>query len=469
VARRGHDFGNREFKINAVGDDERNRLLRIFDVTTDLASRSPLTSTRINSKGVETTEPYFKNIGRLRAEVFAEPTDLYVNKLLQLSEMLKGGMYTPQQARKTLQNIGYESKKQMDRYRYGTGLEIHHGGALAAAVKGFGHLPIEIQGQHLARYAEKAKVGSTPMTQDFSAYINGPEHDAAHFAPVTGVANKGDVVRNLGRTQDLYGDELIDHMLAVSGIPSLQLAQHADEFSQDTRLRYLHELEKLGVQAKVEELGSPIARREDKISASQRIFNDTKKLIGIEGMNRLTAKINREAYPDGLNSIIKGAEKVNFSTPAAVGKRLGAEERAVVEKMRSDALVANTEGIQLHPGSREEMDEAIQLRKLIDFFGVKEDNNELSPKVFTFPTSRMVKDETKSISDKSIMESPSRMAGTNPEAARALEIASGKRTDSPGESKERALVISNVKGNVSIGEDVLRSNGNGKHKNGNGH
>ncbi len=87
------------------------------------------------------------------------------------------------------------------------------------------------------------------------------------------------------------------------------------------------------------------------------------------------------------------------------------------------------------------------------------------------PTSRMVEDETKSISDKSIMESPSRMAGTKPEAERALEIASGKRTESPGDSKERALVINSGGGDVTIGEGVLRSNGNGngKHKNGNGH
>jgi hypothetical protein len=368
----GHDFGNREFKINAVGDDKRNRLLRIFDVTTDLASRSPLTSTRINSKGVETTEPYFKNMGRIRAEVFSEPTDLFVDKLSQLGEMLKSGRYTPDDVRLTLQNLGYESSKQMNRYRYGTGLEIHHKGPVGATYKGFNHLPIQIQGQHLARYAERANIGSTPMTQDFSAYIDGPEHNASHFVPVTGVANKGDVVRNLGRTQDLYGDELIDHMLAVSGNPNLQLAQHADEFSQDTRLRYLHELKKLGVQAKAEELGSPIARPGDKLSASQRIFNDTKKLIGTERMKRLTAKVNREAYPNGLKSIIPGAEKVTFTSPAAVGKRLGAEERATVEKMRGDALVANTEGIQLHPGSREEMDAAINLRALIDFFGVKE-------------------------------------------------------------------------------------------------
>lgn len=96
-------------------------------------------------------------------------------------------------------------------------------------------------------------------------------------------------------------------------------------------------------------------------------------------------------------------------------------------------------------------------------------NNELLSKVFTYPTSRMVEDETKSISDKSIMESPSRMAGTNPEVTRALEIASGKRTDSPGDSKERAFVINSGGGDVTIGEGVLWSNGNGKHKNGNGH
>ena len=72
-------------------------------------------------------------------------------------------------------------------------------------------------------------------------------------------------------------------------------------------------------------------------------------------------------------------------------------------------------------------------------------------------------------SKESIMNTPLRMAGTSPEAARALELASGKRTDSPGDSKERALYINSGGGNVSIGHDVLRSNGNGKHKNGNGH
>jgi len=49
------------------------------------------------------------------------------------------------------------------------------------------------------------------------------------------------------------------------------------------------------------------------------------------------------------------------------------------------------------------------------------------------------------------------------------KIASGTRLDSPGDSKERALYIDSGGGDVSIGEGVLRSNGNGKHKNGNGH
>ena len=96
-------------------------------------------------------------------------------------------------------------------------------------------------------------------------------------------------------------------------------------------------------------------------------------------------------------------------------------------------------------------------------------NQTVMPKLEDF--GRLNTSTRKSTSDKSIMESPSRMAGTNPEAARALEIASGKRTDSPGDSKERALVINSGGGDVTIGEGVLRSNGNGngKHKNGNGH
>ena len=71
-------------------------------------------------------------------------------------------------------------------------------------------------------------------------------------------------------------------------------------------------------------------------------------------------------------------------------------------------------------------------------------------------------------SDKSIMKSPLRMAGTRPEMVR---LASGKRYESPGESKERGLYVDSGGGDVTIGEGALRSNGNGngKRKNGNGH
>lgn len=94
-------------------------------------------------------------------------------------------------------------------------------------------------------------------------------------------------------------------------------------------------------------------------------------------------------------------------------------------------------------------------------------NQSVMPRLEDFGT--VDKGERKLTSKKSIMKSPLRMAGTSPEAARALELASGKRTDSPGDSKERALYIDSGGGDVSIGEGVLKSNGNGKHKNGNGH
>jgi len=94
-------------------------------------------------------------------------------------------------------------------------------------------------------------------------------------------------------------------------------------------------------------------------------------------------------------------------------------------------------------------------------------NQSVMPRLEDFST--VDKGERKLTSKKSIMKSPLQMAGSRPEAARALELASGTRTDSPGDSKERALYINSGGGDVSIGEGVLRSNGNGKHKNGNRH
>lgn len=59
------------------------------------------------------------------------------------------------------------------------------------------------------------------------------------------------------------------------------------------------------------------------------------------------------------------------------------------------------------------------------------------------------------------MRIPVRKAGEHPAM---LEIASGSRKESPGDSKERALYIDSGGGDVTIGQDVLRSNGNGKGK-----
>ena len=170
----------------------------------------------------------------------------------------------------------------------------------------------------------------------------------------------------------MIGDELIDHFMAVSATPNRQMAEHVDEFAKDTRERYAYELKKLGVKAKAAELGSPIVRPGDKVSASQRIYADTEKKIGTAGMTALTKKVNDAAYRNGLQTIIPQASPVTFSTPSAVGKRLGPDERLAVEGMRRRANAANTEGIRLHPGSREDLDAAINLRKLIDVFGVKE-------------------------------------------------------------------------------------------------
>ena len=371
---RSHNFGKKQFKINAIGDEVRNRQMRLFDVVTDLAGKSPLTQTRISKKtGLEKTEPYFgSSIGRLRDEVFAEPTDLFSGKLSTLEKLVEAGIYTPWELRAALQNFGGASSAEMKKYRYGAGLNIHHEGPVAASTRAFNHLPIEIQGRHVAALADRASTGSTHLTQDFRAYIAGPEHNAAHFVPVTGKAFKGDVNRNLGNTEEMIGDELIDHFMAVSGTPNRQLAEHVDEFAKDTRERYAYYLNELGIKAKAAELGSPIVRPGDRVSASQRIYNDTKDKIGTAEMLALTAKVNSEAYRNGLQTIIPQASPVTFSSPAEVGKRLGPDERLAVEGMRRRANNANTEGIRLHPGSREDLDAAINLRKLIDVFGVKE-------------------------------------------------------------------------------------------------
>ena len=81
---------------------------------------------------------------------------------------------------------------------------------------------------------------------------------------------------------------------------------------------------------------------------------------------------------------------------------------------------------------------------------------------------KMDGDERQLTSPELNMKVPVRKAGEHPAI---LELASGSRKESPGDSKERALYIDSGGGDVSIGQDVLRSNGNGngKHKRGNVH
>lgn len=147
-------------------------------------------------------------------------------------------------------------------------------------------------------------------------------------------------------------------------------------------------------------------------------------------------------------------------------------------KMQQLAYLAHNEGIKIKGVKKANDIESNLLNMLFaanpefrrkqKFPEAKEANDELFSKVFTYPTSRMVEDERKLTPKKSIMNYPLRMAGTSPEAVKAIELASGKRTDSPGDSKERALYINSGGGDVSIGEGVLRSNGNGKDKHKNG-
>ena len=77
------------------------------------------------------------------------------------------------------------------------------------------------------------------------------------------------------------------------------------------------------------------------------------------------------------------------------------------------------------------------------------------------PNDTIGMDERELTSPQSNMRVPVRKAAENPAVRK---IASGYREESPGDSKERALVINSGGGNVTIGKDVLRSNGNGNGK-----
>ena len=358
-----------EFRIN-VEDAARNRALQTFDVVSYLAGNSPLVNERVSaSTGKLKQEPVFLNMGRHRDTVFAEPTDLYQKQLLDLDDLVKSDNITIDNLKKALGAFGSRTTSQLDNYRYGAGLDVHHDTSVASVRRALNHLPIPIQGQHLRMMAERGNVGNTHLTQELHAYLP-PEHNAAHFAPVTGVAFKGDAMRNLGDVEKLEGPELVDHFFRVSGDMQTRLADHADEFARESRKVYARELKnRTGLEVKPEQLGSSAILPGTRVSVSKAINNETKKRLGAKGMRELSRDVSNELYPKGMNSLIPNAEPVAFSTPAQIEKSSGKAARAEIEGIRERAVRSNTEGLTLHPGSVDELSNAVKLRQLIDLFG----------------------------------------------------------------------------------------------------
>ena len=359
------------FKIN-VEDEDRNRQLKIFDAVSFLAGKSPLVNTRQSARtGDIKQEPVFMNMGRHRDTVFAEPTNLFAGQLAGLEELVSSDKITVDNLKKTLGAFGSRVSSQLDNYRYAAGLDIHHDNSVAAHRRALNHLPIPIQGQHLGLMAQRGNVGNTHLTQELHAYLPA-EHNAAHFALISGVPFKGDGMRNLGDVENMIGPELVDHFYRVSGDMQSKLADNADDFAREARKVYAGRLkEATGLDVKPELLGSAAILPGKRISASKEIRNETERRIGKKGMRDLTNQVSREVYPDGVNSIIPNAKKVTFTSPAQVEKRLGKEQRSEVERLRAEAVQSNTEGLMLHPGSMDDLPGAVKLRQIIDLLGVK--------------------------------------------------------------------------------------------------
>lgn len=356
------------FVIN-VNDEDRNRQLRIFDAVSYLAGNSPLVRTRTSkSTGATKEEPVFLNMGRHRDTVFAEPTNLFESQLTDLETLVTSDNITVDKLKSALGAFGSRTTSQLDNYRYGSGLDIHHDTSVASVRRALNHLPIPVQGQHLGMMAERGNVGNTHLTQELHAYLP-PEHNAAHYAVVSGVPFKGDAMRNLGNVENMVGDELVDHFFRVSGDMQTKLADNADDYAREARKVYAHKLkERTGLDVRPEQLGSSAILPGQRISLSKQIRNETEKRVGKKGARQLSNDVTKEVYPDGVNSIIPTA-KVTFDTPAQVEKRSGKDRRASIERIRESALQSNTQGLQLHPGTVEELSNAVKLRELIDLFG----------------------------------------------------------------------------------------------------
>ncbi len=359
-----------DFEITAL-DDKRNRLMRIFDVATHAASQSPLTNERINSKGVKVSDPMFTDMGRVRDEVFAEPTNLYATQLENLDALIRSEGITADKFKKALGAFNSRTKSQLDKHRYGAGLDVHHAVGVASTRKALNHLDVEEQGQHLFGMTQRGFAGNTHLTADHRTYLK-PEHNAAHLNIVSGVPLKSDGMRNMGDMSGMRGSELLDHFFSVSGDMQTKLADNASEFAGEARQRYAEELGKINIDVKPEQLGSAIILPGSRVSVSNAIANETEKRIGKKGMKELTNKVERMAYPDGIATIFPGLKKTTFSTPAQIGRSQGQETRAEIENIRRKAIDNNTDGITLHPGSMEEFCKAIDIQRLINVLGIKQ-------------------------------------------------------------------------------------------------
>ena len=356
------------FVIN-VDDDNRNRQLKIFDVVSYLAGKSPLKNTRISQKTGELKEEDVFSVDRIRNEVFSEPTNLYEDQLINLEDLVTSDDITVKKLKKALGAFGNRTTSQLNNYRFGSGLDVHHTTSVASVRKLLNHLPVEEAGQVLKIMADQGNVGNTHVTQELHPYFD-PEHNAAHYAVVSGLPYKKDAMRNFGDVTGMKGKELADYYYDVTGNLQTKLAENVDEYAYMARELYAQKLkERAGLEVKPEQLGSSVILPGNDISISKLIKKETDKRLKSKGAQQLSQDVVTEMYPDGVNSIIP-TSRVIFDTPAQIEKMHGRNRREKIEKIRESAAKNNRNNLQLHPGSVEELSNAVKLREMIDLLGV---------------------------------------------------------------------------------------------------
>lgn len=212
--------------------------------------------------------------------------------------------------------------------------------------------------------------------------------------------------------------------------------------------------------------GAAMGDRDTKVTTVRDMLNKgtyyRDPYTGASIQNILVDQGHLEAAKDGGTRLRPENSLVNQWLQATEGaERLAAIDVAIdrvgaaraLNKFSVDEILDSPEMAKVfnHSIGKKVLDRAQKNANLIHFSGLNDTMNV---------------DERKLTSPQSNMRVPVRKAGENPAI---LELASGSRKESPGDSKERGLYIDSGGGDVSIGQDVLRSNGNGKHKNGNGH